>query len=217
MTHDFSSQDIARNYRRFWKTVAVRGEDECWPVHEGHETFRATAGRSYLTISAQTACLWLAGKGALHDGVLCTCGNPRCCNPRHLEAEPLQEGEVVLGTEEGYTPEAKSKTLPGEELDAFARALIPLTEGKIVLMSMDAPRLQVVKRIRKQTARLVVLTPGPAMGAKRNVVLVSIVGSGSALVRIEKPAKVANLVLAGMPAKLANALMDTIHRVFQEI
>ena len=64
--------------------------------------------------------------------------------------------------------------------------------------------------------RLVVLTPGILLGVNPKSVLVSVVGSGSCVIKADGPAKVANLVLAGVPATLANLLMNTVHHVLKE-
>ena len=124
------------------------------------------------------------------------------------------EISVASGAVTGYTQSRRCESsLPGAD-DPLLRTVFPLRAGKPVKLWLDLPTT-----LKKSTAprrRLVILSPGSHVGLPRTCVLVSIVGSGSCVVRTSPPHKLADLVLAGMPAKLAGELMNKIHRALEQ-
>ena len=115
-----------------------------------------------------------------------------------------------------YTHGGRSKSSSLETDDWFHRALTKLKQGRIVNLWMEDPKLALRKNFRGSTRKLVVLVPGQVAGLPRSAVVVSIIGSGSCVVRVDSPEHVANLVLAGMPIALASALMNKLHRTLKE-
>lgn len=103
-------------------------------------------------------------------------------------------------------------SLPGED-DPLLRKLFPLSTGNTVRIWLELPPL--AKKSVGNRRRLVILVPGESIGLPVKCVLVSILGSGSCVVRADLPTKLADLVLAGMPAQLAGVLMNKIHRVLE--
>jgi len=87
---------------------------------------------------------------------------------------------------------------------------------------MDDPRTVALKKSKKgKQERVIVLVPGQLIGTDSSIVLVSVLGKGSTAVHPrlygrEKGKQVADLVLAGMPAKLATTLMNELHTIYQE-
>ena len=129
------------------------------------------------------------------------------------------QGRVADSLPNEYNDQQRSQSSLGPTHHPFLTALFPLREGKSVVLTMENPKLAARKNYRGSKGRIiVVLTPGSALGAKYGLsnreILVSILGSGSCMVRVGQ--KSANLILAGMPAKLANGLMDALHQIFQE-
>lgn len=101
-------------------------------------------------------------------------------------------------------------------VDLLAQAIYPLRFGKPVLLWMDDPRMAGMKNFRGAKRKLIVISPGPITGLPAGLILISIVGSGSCVIRTDEFDKIANLVLAGVPAKLANALVAAIRKVLKE-
>lgn len=100
--------------------------------------------------------------------------------------------------------------------DFLANKLEPLTRGYAVSMSMQDPKFEKLKQYKgKKKNQLVCLAPGPMYALPTDTVLVSIVGNGSCIVRPFESKDVAKLVLAGMPVKLANALMSKLHYLYK--
>lgn len=129
---------------------------------------------------------------------------------------------IATPTRTAYNDHARSESSL-EKADSFLGVLTPLNKGKSVALWMDDPRRGDVKNTHKNAhknaeprRRLVVLIPGPAAGLPKGAVIVCVIGSGSCIVRVDQPTKVADLVLAGIPARLATILMDTVHRVLKE-
>lgn len=117
---------------------------------------------------------------------------------------------------EGYTTHQRVEYSLTADVDWFYQALAPLRNGLPVFLVMDGVRMVKRKGPDAGARRLVVLTPGILLGVNPKSVLVSVVGSGSCVIKADGPAKVANLVLAGVPATLANLLMNTVHHVLKE-
>lgn len=103
-------------------------------------------------------------------------------------------------------------------IDPFAQALRPLAKNQAVRLWMDIPQHPARKATRRDTGRrLVIIAPGALLGLSPQSLMVSVVGSGSCIVwatRSRRSTDIANLTLAGMPAKLARELMNQIHHVF---
>lgn len=113
-----------------------------------------------------------------------------------------------------YTARKKSKSLRAVEPDRN-EPLSGLRLGHPVTLYMDDPTPgPTIRRVSEPKKRMIILTPRPWAGAPRNVVLVSVIGKGSAVVQSGNTGKIANLVLAGINPRLATALMDQLHRVF---
>jgi len=115
-----------------------------------------------------------------------------------------------------YTTEQRSTDSLDANVDWFYQALSPLRRGQPVFLTMDGRRVVPRKGPVAEAKRMVILTPGALLGVNPKAVLVAVLGLGSCVVRADQPAKVANLVLAGLPASLANLLMNTVHHVLKE-
>lgn len=111
------------------------------------------------------------------------------------------------------TGRSESSVIPD---NPFVRALRKLKDDQCVTLWMPKPKNTLFKKSQEDSRTLVTITPGPLLGLPKYVVMISIIGSGCRLVRLDKANQVANLVLAGMPAKLANALMEAFHQAFKE-
>lgn len=223
----FTPSDIAR----FWSKIRVHPRTGCWEwistySPHGGVFFTGTAkGGDRKTYRALRLAFILHGLTPKH-GAKPQCGMLGCCNPLHADMTltvlppritfeyPLQ---IVAPTKRRYTRRRRSQTTPGTERDAFLSSLLPLKNGKSVSLAMDNPMFTSQAKHRGHKAKkLVILVPGTAAGISPDAVLVSIVGSGACIVWPENVSKVADLVLAGMPARLANVLMEKLHRLFKE-
>lgn len=95
--------------------------------------------------------------------------------------------------------------------------LDPLLSGKSVTLNMQLhpPVRAGKKRLSDGKPIAVVIVPGPVFGTTQDRYLVAVVGRGSAVITPRKNSGVANLVLAGIPQRLAHALMDEFRRVLK--
>lgn len=207
--------------KRFWQKVDKRGPDECWPwigsTSNGVAMFHTGPNSKRVGYRAPRLAALLSG-GAIVPGVntKSTCGNSLCCNPAHRHV-PLRVESVEPTAKLEYNGPQRNTISLGQDGDDFLAALAPLYAGKSVALEMEKPRIQGAKKtVADRTKKLVLLVPGTAAGIDPQAVLVSVVGSGSCIVWPKRNPQVANLVLAGMPAKLAVSLMDKLHRIFQE-
>jgi hypothetical protein len=108
--------------KRFWKKVKVAGEDECWLWTA------SVAGRGYGQIKAPKTRHQIYAhrysyelhEGPIPDGVgvLHSCDNPRCVNPKHL----------FLGTSGDNAADMKSK---GRHLYGELNAQSVLTTAQV--------------------------------------------------------------------------------------
>lgn len=229
MTQDSSNIDYDGVFARFWSKVWIKTDiDACWPwmgaivttadgkpvgfaaYPTGYTTTKkGGVRRKFVTIPAARMAAVAMQMCGYRDRVKNTCGDRTCCNPRHLQVLPLPEPKR-------YNAGKRSKSSLGSSKDAFYRALHPLTQDRSVLITMNDPKVRVIKKFQGHRLKVIALVPGPLLGVGRENVLVSVIGSGSTVVRLDRPPKVANLVLAGMPAELAKGLMDKLYLVFQE-
>lgn len=213
-------QLTSKQIEKFWSYVDRRGPDECWLwsgvtaglAHRRVGKFWVGPAKARKGYVAHRLAAQLLGIEVGPEHLKPTCGNELCCNPRH---QAYKRTGVALQPPVGYNRERRSKSSLSTDTDAFLGALAPLRFGKTVVLTMEDPRFKAIKNYRgTKGTKLVVLVPGSAMDMK-DVVLVSVLGAGSCMVRL-KSTKVADLVLAGMPAKLADVLMQKLHRIFQE-
>lgn len=71
----------------FWKSVQVRGVDECWPWtrHKTRDGHGMVSVRCHWTTAHRFAWELYTGVRPEHsDFIMHTCDNPPCCNPAHL-------------------------------------------------------------------------------------------------------------------------------------
>lgn len=113
---------------RFLAKVDVRGEDECWPwlgycQSSGHPRFGIAKGK---TVSANRFAyeLWVEpipeGLGILHS-----CDNPPCCNPKHLRPGTQKQNTADWLERQGHHNSRKTTCKHGH----------PLTQGHYYLVS----------------------------------------------------------------------------------
>lgn len=74
---------------RFSRRVDVRGEDECWPWtgttnRQGYGRFGLGPPSNKFVGAHVFACEQVKGPRPEGMGVLHSCDNPLCCNPKHL-------------------------------------------------------------------------------------------------------------------------------------
>ena len=123
---------------------------------------------------------------------------------------------LALRREPSYTSSRKTKVFPvSTEVNYFLSALYPLTRGTPVLLRMEVPRTQ-AKNKTGPAKRLVALVPW-SMPDKATL-LVAVVGAGSCFIlpgHVDKK-QTANLVLAGMPVKLATLLQQELNQLFKD-
>jgi hypothetical protein len=102
------------------------------------------------------------------------------------------------------------------EHDSFGAKLEPLTRGYAVSMTMQDPRHMRNPKYRgKKQNQFIGLAPGPLYGLPTGSILVSIVGSGSCVIRPFESNELAKLVLAGMPAGLAKVLVTKLKTLYE--
>lgn len=115
-----------------------------------------------------------------------------------------------------YNDRQRNKFSLDADVDYLYQTMSPLRKGKPVNLWMELPKKSVKKTTQLLVKRLVVIVPGSVIGLPRDAVLIAIVGAGSCLLRPLRSESIANLVLAGMPAKLASELSSVIRRIFKE-
>lgn len=80
-------QDLADavTVTRFWMSVDIRGDDECWPWKERTDSYGLFLWQGEL-LGAHRLALTFATGEALSEGLqtLHSCDNKVCCNPNHL-------------------------------------------------------------------------------------------------------------------------------------
>lgn len=106
---------------------------------------------------------------------------------------------------------------PSEDVDWLLGKLEPLKRGYPVVLSMQDAKYQNRKNYRgKRADQIVALAPGELYGMTPRSILVSVIGNGACVVHPATSEKIADLVLAGMPARLANVLMGKLHQLLKE-
>lgn len=101
------------------------------------------------------------------------------------------------------------------DADYFAAKLAPLKQGRTVTLQMLNPR-----GIGKRKNPYILIAPGTLFDLPMDTVVVSVINNGSCIVQInprEKKPRISDLVRAGIPAKLANALVAKLQHIFKEI
>lgn len=96
------------------------------------------------------------------------------------------------------------------DVDWIGGKLSPLWDGKTVAFSM-----LLAKGTGKRKNPLIVITPGPSIGLPRRTVIVSVINNGSCIVEIDCNSTL-QLVLAGIPAKLAKLLLEKLRSTYRE-
>lgn len=97
-----------------------------------------------------------------------------------------------------------------EEIDILLARLAPLKKGYPVALMLDNP-----KGFGKKRNPLLTLTPGILFGFRSNLVVVSVINNGSCIVQADSE-KIADLILAGLPAQSARILMDRLNKLYSE-
>lgn len=122
-------------------------------------------------------------------------------------------GSLENGTVEVYTKDSKSQSF---RLSLRRHsALEPLLKNQSVTLLMDDPRATRPGKIRRAPDRPipVVIVPGPLFGSSPGKFLVAVTGRGSTVVEPMRSREVTNLVLSGIPSRLAHALIDEFRRI----
>ena len=133
---------------------------------------------------------------------------------------PKADRDYNETTQEVRVEHPRPRHQVSKHVDWFSGTLAPLRNDKPVRLWMHVPKAKVGKKSERGeqlrlVRRFVAVIPGTQLGLPRGTFLISIIGAGSCI--IEPGAhKVANLVLAGMPAKLAQELVQRINKVMKE-
>lgn len=98
-----------------------------------------------------------------------------------------------------------------DEIDWMAQRLAPLLQGYCVTLLLEQPKVRGTKK-----NQLITIVPGIQFGFRDSFVVVSIIGSGSAIIDC-KLKKISSLCLAGLPAKLASVLADKLFTIYKDI
>lgn len=108
-----------------------------------------------------------------------------------------------------------NEVCPVETQDPLFQKLLPLRRNQPVHLAMNVKR-KAIRKGQDTTARsLVLMQTGVTLGLRPELILISIVGSGSVLIDPFDASAVSKLVLSGMPASLARILMTQLHRVLR--
>lgn len=124
--------------------------------------------------------------------------------------------DLALQVKPSYNESRRNEFSLSREPDWFLGILSPLKYGKPVHLMLNDPRFSQLKNYRgTKDKRLVLLIPGTLAGLKKELLLVSVIGSGSCLVRVkDSEQRTADLVSAGIPARLATILLEKLHSLF---
>ena len=125
-----------------------------------------------------------------------------------------QVRSVALIPDRPYNGTQRNQFSLDANVDPLVQSLAPLRQGDSVKLWMERPQKAEPKKGAERSPKiLVILTPGQALGFPRKSLLVSVIGKGSAVVDLSNPKNVANLVLAGVPARLAHELLKRVSRL----
>lgn len=131
--------------------------------------------------------------------------------PRMTIRPRRKKARVAVGAVASYNEPQTNQFRLADNFDSFRFALQPLVKGKPVALAMDDHRPTHAKaRGQRQRKLIVVITPYSAPGLEPGSFVISILGRGSCMVWPSKPNQSANLVLAGMSARLANVLLSKL-------
>lgn len=226
INHPLFLQSIAK-YRQY--QIPAGDPGSCWgwrgptnlsgyaQVFVGGNNTRKAFTASHIT------CALLGYIPESHERVRASCGNKTCTNPNHFKHIDIDSGATLhthTALRPGYNDRKKSETFL-KVADELGSPLAPLLIGKTVILQMEqiAPTQgRKFSATPKVVTRTVLLVPGVSMGIDRNLFLVALIGKGSQMIAPrmrDRKSDLANLVLAGFPAKLANVLMDEFHRILE--
>lgn len=200
-----------------WPKVTRLSETDCW-LWSGQHSPEGKAIFCRKRDNHQVARLvaFFLGLDITGRNISNTCGNRGCVNPRHY-CYRKGGAPLVPPLPEVYNQPLRSSSSLSTESDPFLGVLLPLRSQMPVILTMSEPAPPRRKQTREPKPKVIAIHPMQAFGASEQTFLVSIIGGGSCLVNPrELRLSVANLVLAKMPAKLANTLMEKLHRVLQE-
>lgn len=94
--------------------------------------------------------------------------------------------------------------------------LRPLTSEQAVSLSILTTSQHGKKVVQHE--RLLVLTPGSLLGMRRDLIMVSHVGKGAALIcPFEETKARMSLVQAGMPSKLVTEMIEALKKIYGEV
>lgn len=127
----------------------------------------------------------------------------------------LGHGAIAPDCGGGYNDRQRNEVSLSKEVDGLTQAMQPLKRGRTVNLWMELPVKSGKKQATLARPRLVIICPGILLGLSYKAIAVSVIGKGSCVIRPFTGEGLADLVLAGMPAKLANELMKSIHRVLK--
>jgi hypothetical protein len=96
--------------------------------------------------------------------------------------------------------------------DKLLAHLRPLLQGKAVKLVVEQMKKHGAKSRKVQTGLLI--APGSAYGLSHRAVVVSLLGSGSCVIFPIAHKSKGELVKAGLPAKLAKALIDRLQILY---
>ena len=114
-----------------------------------------------------------------------------------------------------YNNLKKSKSLLdlAEKNNAEFSILNDLKLGRSVTLTMDIPSK--IKSQSGKTKKIVVIVPSALIAGPAGTFLIAVIGKGSAIINPFNSRQVGNLVIAGIPAILSNALIAEIRRVLK--
>ena len=98
--------------------------------------------------------------------------------------------------------------------DFLKERLAPLRRGQVVKMVVEATRTQGTKSRTEQT--LLIVAPGELYGMVPETVVVSLVGKGCRVVFPKTGLGAGELARAGLPPKLAKALIEKLTEIYGE-
>ncbi len=98
--------------------------------------------------------------------------------------------------------------------DLLKEKLAPVKRGQVVRLAVEAVRLHGRKQRAEQT--LLIISPGEKLGLVPEAVVVMLVGKGCRVVFPRTGKGAGELARAGIPAKLAKALIEKLTEIYGE-